>query len=297
MRKRAPLHSHRVKNAHGLALEVHAWSEAGDVVLMLHGFGLSARVWDFVVPGLADHHRILGPDMRGHGESQHDPSYRYHHINLGRDIACLLDALAVESATLVAHSTSGHAAIGYAARFPARVAGLVLLDSGAELPSSRQGDETRDVALDFASPLEFEKILRQQHPRAEPAVLEHLAELWLVERADGRWVRKLDPAFYRPRSARDPEHRRAFDREAWAKKEVARLWHDLAEIVCPTLVVRGEHSRRFSRATQLEMTTNVMQNAWACEIQGAGHNLMLDQPAALGEVIATFLSSNSRRAG
>lgn len=297
MRALAPQESCRVESRHGLGLEVHCWSQRGEPLLLLHGFGLSARVWDFVAPCLVAHHRVLGLDMRGHGESDHDPEFRYHHINLGRDIASVLDSLSLEGTTLVAHSTAGHAAIGFAARYPDRVRALVLLDSGAELPRSGSGGASPDTILDFASPAAFETLLGKLHPNADRTVLQHLAELWLVERPDGRWERKLDPAFYRPRTASDPENRRSFDRNAWAEKEEASLRHDLAKINCPSLIVRGEKSRRFSRTTWLEMTDEIMRDARGCEIPDAGHNIMLDQPAALSQAIGAFLETLPARAG
>jgi esterase len=290
MQSLAPIRTVRITNQHDLALAVHGWSDQGDPLLLVHGFGLSARVWDFVVPRLIEGNKVLGLDARGHGESQYDPQFRYHHINLGRDIASVLDALSIDSATLVAHSTAGHAAIGYAARFPERVRALVLIEAGAELPRRGSGGVSPETRENFASPAEFETELGDRHPLADPRVLHHLAAHWIVEQPDGRWVRKLDPAFYRPRSARDPEHRRSFDRAAWAEKEESGLWSDLARIACPTLVVRGERTRRFSRATQAKMVSDVIPRAEGLEIAGAGHNVMLDRPQALAEAIADFLA-------
>lgn len=288
MRAFVPIRSHLVPGQHDLSIAVHEWSEGDDPVLLLHGFGLSARVWDFVVPALAECHRVIAPDMRGHGDSAHDPEFRYHHINIGRDLGAVMDALALESVSLVAHSFAGLSAIGFAARYPTRVRSLVLVDASAEL-SRGGGDRSRKVALDFRDAAEFESLLERLHPHADPVVLQHIAPLWLREREDGRWIRKLDPTFYLPKTDRDPEHRQKFDRKAWAEKEEQGILRDLAQIACPALVIRGADSRRFSRATQDRMTGEVMPNARGCEIAGAGHNIMLDQPEALGEVLASFL--------
>ena len=29
---------------------------------------------------------VLAPDLRGHGDSEHDPEYRYHHAGVAKDI-------------------------------------------------------------------------------------------------------------------------------------------------------------------------------------------------------------------
>ena len=62
-----------------------------------------------------------------------------------------------------------------------------------------------------------------------------------------------------------------------------------ATIFEATLVVRGERSNHLRPATVQRMTDEVMTNARAIEVAGAGHNVMLDQPEALGQVLADFL--------
>ena len=122
--------SHAVQGAHGLQLHLLEWSRQGPALLFLHGFGHSARVWDDFVPGVASRYRTLALDARGHGDSDHDPGYRYHHAGITRDIESVVDALALETLSLVGHSMGGYASIRYAAHHPERVAKLVLVDAG-----------------------------------------------------------------------------------------------------------------------------------------------------------------------
>ena len=42
---------------------------AGHPVLLLHGFFKSGAMWDAYVPQLAEHFRVIVPDLRGHGAS------------------------------------------------------------------------------------------------------------------------------------------------------------------------------------------------------------------------------------
>ncbi|MGH3967050.1 MAG: alpha/beta fold hydrolase, partial [Mycobacterium sp.] len=45
---------------------------AGDPIILLHGgeFGASAEIgWEHNISALAEHHRVLAPDMLGFGES------------------------------------------------------------------------------------------------------------------------------------------------------------------------------------------------------------------------------------
>jgi pimeloyl-ACP methyl ester carboxylesterase len=41
----------------------------GEPLVLLHGFNASGEVWAQFVPELARHHRLIVPDLRGHGRS------------------------------------------------------------------------------------------------------------------------------------------------------------------------------------------------------------------------------------
>ena len=112
-----------------------------------------------------------------------------------------------------------------------------------------------------------------------------------IEGNAGRLVPKLDPAFLRPRTPRDPENRRGFDRARWAREETERLWRYLAAIPCPTLVVRGEKSVILSAETSARMVGEVLPDGREVVVPGAGHAVMLDAPAAFRAALGEFLES------
>ena len=96
---------------------------AGPALLMLHGWTLDRRMWRPQVDGLSAGATLLLPDRRGFGRSGAPPG-------LARepdDIPALLDHAGLPSAVLVGHSQAGRVALTAAARYPDRVAGLILL--------------------------------------------------------------------------------------------------------------------------------------------------------------------------
>lgn len=279
-----------VRGAHDLELRVLEWSQAGPPLLLLHGFGHSARVWDPFVPELAARYRVLAADARGHGDSDHDPEYRYHHASIARDIEALMRGLALPPASLVAHSMSGYAAIRFAAEQPERVERLVLVDAGAELSGRPRRNEREAPAPSYASPAEYARALARTHPQAPRETLAALAAHWLRPGKGGRLFPKLDPAFFQPRrSPAAPAHKRSFDRERWAREETQRLWRYLAALECPTLLVRGELSTMLSAATAARMVDEVMRDARQVVVPGAGHAVMLDAPESFRRALAEFL--------
>jgi pimeloyl-ACP methyl ester carboxylesterase len=101
----------------------------GDAILLVHGMAGSSRTWREVLPSLAEHHRVVAPDLVGHGRSE-KPAGDYSlgaFANLLRD---LLDTLGIEHATVVGQSLGGGIAMQFAYQFPERVDRLVLVSSG-----------------------------------------------------------------------------------------------------------------------------------------------------------------------
>jgi 3-oxoadipate enol-lactonase len=106
------------------------WAEhlAGDgvpVVLLHPGIG-DSRVWDPVMPGLVERHRVVRYDVRGYGQSA-PPTGEF---SLLGDLVSVLDQLGLEQVVLVGCSMGGGTAIGLALGQPERVRGLVLLCPG-----------------------------------------------------------------------------------------------------------------------------------------------------------------------
>ena len=282
--------THRaVPGASDLSLNLVQWSQEGEPLLMLHGFGHSARVWDPMAKSLAAKYQCLALDLRGHGDSDYDPSFNYHHVMIGKDLISVLDHLEIPQATIVAHSTSGHALIGLAARFPDRLKRLVLVDAGAQL-KGKGGGGGGDASFEpvCKRPEQYAKMLKMMYRRASMDTLETLAHHWLKQRDDGMWIPKLDPGFYKPKSKEDPKHKKDFDREAWAKKEEGKLWADVAKITCPTLVVRGAESKMLSEPTVQKMC-EIMPNAEGAAVEGASHNIMIDNPAGMTDALNKYL--------
>lgn len=97
---------------------------SGSPVLYLHGVG--GLFWDQLLDALATNHRVIAPEHPGAGESQ-----GLEHVEDLWDLVLyyneLLDAVGVDSATVVGHSFGGMVAAELAATSPHRVDKLVLI--------------------------------------------------------------------------------------------------------------------------------------------------------------------------
>lgn len=101
---------------------------AGPVVLLMHGWPHTWRVWSLVLPLLTPHRRIVAPDLRGLGDS--DPAQHGFDAATGAaDMLGVLDALGVDQADVVALDAGVPAAFLLGARHPSRVRRLVLMEA------------------------------------------------------------------------------------------------------------------------------------------------------------------------
>lgn len=116
-------------------IELHGQSSTyrtagnGPLVVLLHGIAGSSATWERVIPRLSAHHRIIAPDLLGHGESTNaggDYSLGAY-ANLVRD---LLETLGEARGTVVGHSLGGGVAMQFAYQYPERCERLVLVSSG-----------------------------------------------------------------------------------------------------------------------------------------------------------------------
>jgi len=85
----------------GLRMHV-AEAGQGDPVLLLHGFPQHWWEWRGVIPALAEHHRVIVPDLRGTGWTD-APKTGYERDQLLADVVALLDALEINRVHVVSH--------------------------------------------------------------------------------------------------------------------------------------------------------------------------------------------------
>ena len=99
---------------------------AGPVLVFVHGWAMSGRVWRYQREQLAATHRVISLDLRGHGASS-VPATVPTMNDFAGDIAALLTRLDLDRVTLVAWSLGVSATLR---TFPAirdRISGLVLV--------------------------------------------------------------------------------------------------------------------------------------------------------------------------
>jgi non-heme chloroperoxidase len=105
------------------------WGQ-GSLVVLMHGWPLSADSWDDVALALADAgHRVIAYDRRGFGRSS-QPWSGYDYDTLADDLAAILAYAAQDQAALVGFSMGGGEVARYMSRYNGKgIAKAVLISS------------------------------------------------------------------------------------------------------------------------------------------------------------------------
>jgi pimeloyl-ACP methyl ester carboxylesterase len=90
----------------------------GDPLVLLHGITESSVAWDPLVAPLAERHRVVRVDLRGHGASTAGDSQALD--RLAADVAAVVDALGIARPAVLGHSLGGFVGTVLAAARPVR---------------------------------------------------------------------------------------------------------------------------------------------------------------------------------
>jgi len=100
----------------------------GPVVILLHGYAETSRMWRPIIPTLAKHFQVIAPDLPGIGDSS-IPADGLDMKGAAVRIHALARSLGVAKARVVGHDIGLMVAYAYAAQFPAETEKLVLMDA------------------------------------------------------------------------------------------------------------------------------------------------------------------------
>lgn len=98
-------------------------------IVVMHGFPDSLHLYDRVAPVLAATRHVIAFDFLGWGRSDKPVSHLYDVASLRRDLEAVIRHFKLDRAVIVVHDSSGQPGIDWALDNPARVAGLVLLNT------------------------------------------------------------------------------------------------------------------------------------------------------------------------
>ena len=261
----------------------------GPTVALIHGLLGSHRNWDHLVDALAAEHRVVAPDLLGHGASA-KPMGDYSLSSHAAMLRDLFDHLGIASATIVGHSLGGGIALQFAYLFPERIDRLVLVSSGG---LGREVSPLLRAATlpgaEWVVPLVASRWVRQ---RAE-AVGRGLARVGVRPRPD------VTEAWRGFTSLGDRESRRAFFATARAVIDpggqtvnASPRLHLAATV--PTLLVWGARDRMIP-SWHAVLAQQAIAGSRVEVFERAGHFPHLDDPDRFARLLSEFIASPTPR--
>jgi pimeloyl-ACP methyl ester carboxylesterase len=277
--------------AHEVELHGHraVYRVAGDgpTVVLIHGMVNSSRHWEGVATRLAATHRVIAPDLIGHGDSA-TPRGDYSLGAHAASIRDLLTAIGVERATLVGHSLGGGVAMQFFYQFPQRTERLVLVSSGG------LGHEVSPLLRAAALPGSAALLRLATRPRALTALVATGAALRERGNSTGVYLQAVARALT---PLQDPGSRRAFlqtlrsviDARGQRVGASDRLYL-LGDL--PTLIVWGGRDRTIPLAHGRRAAEEI-PNCRFETLPGAAHFPNLEDPDGLAGVLRDFLTTTA----
>lgn len=251
-----------------------SWGDpsAASKLLLVHGFNQTAHSWVEVGPRLARDRHVVAFTQRGHGDSLRAPGH-YGREEMTDDIARVADEAELSRFALLGMSMGAVHALCFAARHPSRVERLVIVDYA---PRVQAGGVDKIKMMLMRTWSSFDEAVAEVHMfnprRSEANIRERLRHT--IREHEGRWRWKVDEAF-------------ATERRFSGKGD--DMWAVVDAIECPTLLVRGGESDLLSEQAAEELITR-LGDARLVTVEGAGHSVAGDQPAAFADAVGAFLN-------
>lgn len=250
---------------------------AGPTLCLLHGIGSQSGSWAPQLDALGAHYRVIAWDAPGYGRSDALASAAPVAADYAATLAALWDALGVERAVVVASSLGALIAGAFAARWPARVTGLVLLNPAGGYGRADAADRAAKLAarLDRLAALGPAGMARE----LAPGMLSPAAS------AEARALAAWSTARLRP------------DGYAQAARMLAggSLADDAAGYDGPVLVVAGGGDTITPPAGCTAIAGTFPQGTYR-QLEGVGHLSYLDVPDTVNALIGDFAAACFGRA-
>lgn len=227
----------------------YATAGEGEPVVLLHGGLANSDYWGQQVAALAQHHKVIVVDSRGHGRSTRD-SRPYSYDLMSDDVVALLDHLKINKADIVGWSDGGIIGIDLAIRHPTRVNRIFSFAPNTKTSGVKPDTEKNPVFASYIERAGNEYRKLSKTPDQYDAFVEQISHMWGTQ-------------------------------PNWSDE-------DLKKINTPVLIVDGDHDEAIVRE-HLEYIANTIPNAGLLILPNTSHFAFIQAPREFNEAILNFI--------
>jgi pimeloyl-ACP methyl ester carboxylesterase len=230
----------------------------GPALIFVHGWTCDESSWQGQVPAFTQRYRVITMDLPGHGKSDLPKDGKFSMALFARAVEAVRAEARIDRAVFIGHSMGTPVIRTYALMYPARVAGLVLVDglvqvaggAAAFTPPPMMGREGLQAR---------EKMVRGMFgPATSQQLQEHILKMMLGTKeatASGAMAATWDPS--------------------WVKNEPI------------TVPVLGVYAAR--PLASRDAISRIFPKVEYHEIPGSAHFLMMEKPDEFNQLLTAFL--------
>lgn len=245
---------------------------AGTPLILLHGLTLSGLMWTPQIASLSRNHRVIIPDLRGHGKSS-VPDHGYSFHNYAIDIKNLFDYLNLQKTHVIGLSLGGAIATEFCVAFPDSVHSAIIISS---MPPYFEPDDRWVQTLS-----KFRKV------RDEFGLNYAVENVLLKEPIFGKINIGIND-WMNLKNAIKQFSGNPIDTDFSEQEDSARIIQSLPALDLPFLIMTGEKDHKtFIEAS--EALSEAMTNSKRVIIKNAGHLCTMEQPEEVNSEILKFL--------
>ena len=245
---------------------------SGTPVVLLHGYPFNRTMWREQVAALKPKHRVITPDLRGHGESTVTPGVATME-DMANDVAALLESLDVSVPAIGGLSMGGYVSLAFARLFPSQVRALLLADTRAQADTEeakqnreQQAEKALSEGMEAIADGLLPKLLAPATPNERPDIVKRVREMIVSTNPAGAAAALRG-------MARRPNH-----------------ISFLPQIIAPTLILVGSEDTLTPVADSELMHREIGASSLKI-IEGAGHVSNFENTDDFNHALGEFLNA------
>lgn len=264
-------------------------------VVMLHALGATADSWRLVAHHLCHQHNVIAFDLRGHGHSD-QPENGYDLVNMAEDVIRGMASLGLGQVALVGHGWGGRIALVLAARHPALISHLILVDCPHIEPRHWPGMtrerfiRERDGSCLYPSRSAFLDSMRNDMATFWSPEIEQIVLTYVETLPGGRVIERLRT-----------EQQRQIRSALWEDRSLSYY----SKLTCPVLLIpaacqpsseddlpeRLENADEFAAAKgyMAQQVARAIQHCTVLWMLDTAHDIQFQRPEELARAITNFI--------